>query len=108
VWVAPEVRLTSADIERAEAGTSGDPGRRRADGRWREEDGGTEHRNQQADRLILDGQVIWAPIIRMPAQGRLTGGNGGLTQEQVQRLLTSFSASKGCITVMVGTILASQ
>jgi preprotein translocase subunit SecD len=42
--------------------------------------------------LLLDGQVIWAPVVRgtVGKQVRLTGGDGGLTQAQIQRLLASF------------------
>ncbi len=42
--------------------------------------------------LLLDGQVIWAPIVRgsIGKEVRLTGGNGGLTQAQIDRLLASF------------------
>jgi len=96
LWVAPEVRLTSADIERAEASTSADAGpginvvltdlgaKKMA-----------ELSSAQSNKpiaLILDGQVIWAPIVRgsIGKQIRLSGGDGGLTQAQIQRLLASF------------------
>ena len=44
--------------------------------------------------LLLDGQVIWAPIVRgsIGKEVRLTGRDGGLTQAQIQRLLDSFKA----------------
>ncbi len=96
LWVAPEVRLTSADIERAEAGNSADAGpgislvltdlgaKKMA-----------ELSSAQSNKpiaLLLDGQVIWAPVVRgsIGKQVRLTGGDGGLTQAQIQRLLASF------------------
>jgi preprotein translocase subunit SecD len=96
LWVAPEVRLTSADIERAEAASSPDAGpginvvltelgaKKMA-----------ELSSAQSNKpiaMLLDGQVIWAPVVRgsIGKQVRLSGGNGGLTQEQIQRLLTSF------------------
>ena len=42
--------------------------------------------------LILDGQVIWAPIVRgsIGKEAVLTGGPGGLTKAQIDRLIASF------------------
>ena len=42
--------------------------------------------------LLLDGQVIWAPIVRgsIGKEALLTGGKGGLTQQQIDRLIASF------------------
>ena len=42
--------------------------------------------------LMLDGQVIWAPVVKgsIGKEVRLTGGNGGLTKEQIDRLIASF------------------
>jgi len=96
LWVAPEVRLTSTDIERAEAASSADAGpginvvltemgaKKMA-----------ELSSAQSNKpiaMVLDGQVIWAPVVRgsIGKQVRLSGGDGGLTQEQIQRLLASF------------------
>jgi len=41
---------------------------------------------------IEEVEVIWAPIVRgsIGKEVRLTGGNGGLTQAQIDRLLASF------------------
>lgn len=43
--------------------------------------------------LLLDGHVIWAPVVRgaIGKEVRLTGGHGGLTQAQIDRLLASFT-----------------
>ena len=42
--------------------------------------------------LLLDGQVIWAPMVRgsIGKEAVLTGGPGGLTKTQIDRLLASF------------------
>ena len=50
---------------------------------------------EQTDKpiaLLLDGQVIWAPVMRgaIGKEAVLTGGPGGLTKAQVERLLQSF------------------
>jgi preprotein translocase subunit SecD len=52
----------------------------------------SKERANEPIALILDGQVIWAPVVRgsIGKEARLTGGPGGLTQEQIQRLLDSF------------------
>jgi len=96
VWVAPASRLTSADIERAEARTlpNGDP----AVGVVLTADGArkmAELSAAQADKpiaMLLDGKVIWAPIVRgnIGKEAVLSGGPGGLTPAQIQRLLASF------------------
>jgi len=98
LWVAPEARLTSADIARAEARTLADGGPAVA---LVLSDSGTKKMTElsaaQADKpiaLIVDGQVIWAPVVRgaIGKEAVLTGGPGGLTQAQINRLLTSFKA----------------
>jgi preprotein translocase subunit SecD len=96
IWVAPAVRLTSSDIERAEARSTngGEPGVAIV----LTEDGArkmAELSSQQANQLIallLDGKVIWAPLVRgtIGKEGFLSGGPGGLTQAQIDRLLASF------------------
>ena len=42
--------------------------------------------------LLLDGEVIWAPMVRgsIGKEALLTGGPGGLTKAQIDRLLASF------------------
>src|SRR5688572_7472747 len=96
LWVAPTVQLTSADIARAEAGTDPQVGPHVSilltDDGAREM---SELSGAQADKpiaLLLDDKVIWAPIVRgsMGKEVRLTGGNGGLTQAQIDRLIASF------------------
>ena len=96
LWVAPTVQLTSADIARAEAGSDQaagpfvsmvltDAGAKKM----------AELSASQANKpiaLMLDGEVIWAPIVRgsIGKEVRLTGGDGGLTKAQIDRLLASF------------------
>ena len=96
LWVAPTVQLTSADIARAEAGTDPKAGPHVS---ILLTDEGAQKMSElsaaQADKpiaLLLDDQVIWAPIVRgsMGKEVRLTGGNGGLTQAQIDRLIASF------------------
>jgi len=96
LWVAPETRLTSADIERAEARTMPDAGPGVAlvltDAGAAKMEALSKERANQPIALMLDGKVIWAPVVRgsIGKEARLTGGPGGLTQEQIQRLLDSF------------------
>ena len=96
LWVAPEIRLTSADIARAEARKLVDGGPAVAIVLT---DAGAKKMAElsatQSDKpiaLLLDGQVIWAPIVRgaIGKEAVLTGGKGGLTQAQIDRLLASF------------------
>lgn len=98
LWVAPDARLTSADIARAEARKLANGGPAVA---LLLSDSGTKKMTElsaaQADKpiaLIVDGQVIWAPVVRgaIGKEAVLTGGPGGLTQAQIDRLLTSFKA----------------
>lgn len=96
LWVAPNTRLTSADIARAEARTLADGGPAVAilltnEGAKKM----TELSAAQANKpiaLLLDGEVIWAPVVRgaIGKEAVLTGGKGGLTQRQIDRLLASF------------------
>ncbi len=96
LWVAPEVRLTSADIERAEARQLANGGPAVAivltgDGAQKMAALSNAQMNKPI-ALLLDGQVIWAPIVRstVDKEAILSGGPGGLTQAQIQRLLTSL------------------
>ena len=96
LWVAPTVQPTSADIARAEARTDPDAGPSVAllltdeGARKMSELSATQANKPIA--LLLDGQVIWAPIVRgsIGKEVRLTGGQGGLTKAQIDRLLASF------------------
>jgi preprotein translocase subunit SecD len=96
LWVAPTIQLTSADIERAEAANTPDAGPAinivltDAGAKKMAELSTTQSNKPIA--LLLDGEVIWAPIMRgsIGKQVRLTGGDGGLTQQQIDRLLASF------------------
>jgi preprotein translocase subunit SecD len=96
LWVAPTVQLTSVDIARAEART--DPSAGPYVSILLTDEGARKMSELSATQtnkpiaLLLDDQVIWAPIVRgsIGKEVRLTGGNGGLTQAQIDRLLASF------------------
>lgn len=96
IWVAPESRLTSADIARAEARTlpGGDTGVAivMTDAGAAKMADLSKAQASKPIALILDGQVIWAPIVRGSIQNEalLTGGPGGLTKAQIDRLIASF------------------
>ena len=98
LWVAPEVKLTSADIARAQAYNDPEAGPSVSilltDEGARKMAALSAEQNNKQIALLLDGQVIWAPKVRGPMgkEGRLTGGPGGLTQQQIDRLLASFKA----------------
>jgi preprotein translocase subunit SecD len=96
LWIAPSTRLTSADIARAEARTLADGGHAVAivltgDGAAKMADLSAAHSNKPI-ALILDGEVIWAPIVKgaIGKEALLTGGPGGLTKAQIDRLIASF------------------
>jgi preprotein translocase subunit SecD len=96
LWVAPTVQLTSVDIARAEART--DPSSGPFVSILLTDEGARKMSELSATQtnkpiaLLLDDQVIWAPIVRgsIGKEVRLTGGNGGLTQAQIDRLIASF------------------
>ena len=96
LWVAPEIRLTSADIARAEARNDADAGRSIAvvltDDGARKMAALSAAQDNKPIALLLDGKVIWAPVVKgsIGKEVRLTGGDGGLTQTQIDRLLASF------------------
>jgi preprotein translocase subunit SecD len=95
LWVAPDTRLGAADIARAEARTvNGQPAVALVltDESAKRMTALSKEQLDQPVALLLDGKVIWAPIVRS-AIGReavLTGGPGGLTKAQIDRLLTSL------------------
>jgi preprotein translocase subunit SecD len=96
LWVAPTVQLTSADIARAEARTLTNGGPAVAivltdDGAKKMTELSKAQTNQPI-ALLLDGKVIWAPVVRgsIGREAVLTGGPGGLTTTQIDRLLASF------------------
>jgi preprotein translocase subunit SecD len=93
LWVAPTNELTSVDIERAESGKG-------SDGSLTltvvfTDDGAKKMAALSANRLgqpiafLVDGKLIWAPVIRarIEREAVLSGGPGGLTPDEVQRLL---------------------
>ena len=96
LWVAPSTQLTSADIARAEARTPPDGGRAVAitftDAGARKIAELSRSQMNRPIALMLDGQVIWAPIVRgsIDKEAVLTGGRGGLTDAQISRLLSLF------------------
>ena len=95
LWIAPTIQLTSADIARAEA-RSDPPGPSVAllltDEGAKKMSALSAAQANKPIALLLDGQVIWAPIVRgaIGKEVRLTGGQGGLTKAQIDRLLASF------------------
>jgi preprotein translocase subunit SecD len=93
LWVAPTNHLSSGDIDRAERVTA-------LDGLAAltivfTDDGARKMAELSTTRLgqpiafLLDGKLIWAPVIRAPIdrEAVLSGGPGGLTADEVQRLL---------------------
>ena len=96
IWVAPEARLTSADIARAEARNDPQAGPSIAmvltDEGARKMAALSAAQDHKPIALMLDGQVIWAPVVKgsIGKEVRLTGGEGGLTKAQIDRLLASF------------------
>lgn len=96
VWVSPTNTLTSADIERAEAqkmanGDSAVAVVLTAEGAKKME-ALTATRTNEPIAMLLDGKLIWAPVVRgsIGKEARLTGGPGGLTPAEIERLLASF------------------
>ena len=96
IWVAPEVQLTSRDIARAEARTLPDGGPAVAivmtDTGAKKLAALTSSQHDKPIALMLDGKVIWAPTVRgtIDREAVLTGGPGGLTKVQIERLIASF------------------
>jgi preprotein translocase subunit SecD len=97
LWVSPTTALTSSDFERAEARAlpNGDPAvavALTADGARKMAALSAAQINKPI-ALLLDGLVIWAPMVRsagIQKEAMLSGGPGGLTQAQIARLLASF------------------
>jgi preprotein translocase subunit SecD len=96
IWVAPEARLTSADIARAEARTDPVAGPavflQLTDEGARKMSALSAAHDHKPIALLRDGKVIWAPVVKgsIGKEVRLTGGDGGLTKTQIDRLLESF------------------
>jgi len=96
IWVAPDVQLTSRDIARAEARTDPDAGPSVAilltDEGAKKMTALSAQQDNKPIALLLDGKVIWAPVVHgsIGKEVRLTGGDGGLTKVQIDRLLASF------------------
>ena len=92
LWVAPTNDLTAVDIERAEPvmGSDGFP----ALAVVFTDAGGKKMAALSAARLgqpiafLLNGKLIWAPVVRarIEREAVLSGGPGGLTSDDVQRL----------------------
>lgn len=96
VWVSPTNSLTSADVERAEARTAPNSGP--AVAVLLTAEGAKKMAALAADRtnepiaMLLDGKLIWAPVVRgnIGKEALLTGGPGGLAPVEIQRLLAAF------------------
>jgi len=92
VWVAPTTSLTSADIARSVSQTR--PDGRPAVGVVFTADGARKMRELSAAQtnqriaLLLDGKVIWAPVVRDTIDGEavLTG----LSPDQAKHLLATL------------------
>lgn len=93
LWVAPTSDLTSMDIERAEqvTGPDGAPALTIVftDAGAKKISALSTTRLGQPIAFLLDGKLISAPIIRarIEKESVLSGGPGGLTSDEVQRLL---------------------
>lgn len=93
IWVSPTVSLTDADISTARAITDQDG--RRSVAILLTDGGAVKMRALSVSQigkpiaLILDGTLIWAPVVRDPIgnQAVVTGGPNGLTAAQVERIL---------------------
>ena len=93
LWIAPTNDLTTVDIERAESvtGSDGSPALTIVF----TDDGAKKMAALSATRLgqpiafLLEGKLIWAPVVsaRIDREAVLSGGPGGLTRDEVQRLL---------------------
>lgn len=96
LWVAPEIKLTSADFASAQAYNDASAGPSiglvLTDAGAKKMAALSSNQDNKPIALMLDGQVIWAPKVRgsIGKEVRLTGGPGGLTQQQIDRLLASF------------------
>lgn len=96
VWVSPTNQLTSADVARAEVRTlgNGDP----AVAVVFTDEGARKMADLSAAQMsrpiaiLLDGRLVWAPVVRttIGKEAVLSGGPGGLTPAEIQRLLASF------------------
>lgn len=96
VWVSPTSQLTAADVARAEVRTlaNGDPAVAVVftDEGARKIAALSEAQMSKPIAILLDGRLVWAPIVRSPIgkEAVLSGGPGGLTPSEIQRLLASF------------------
>jgi len=96
VWVSPTSQLTAADIARAELHTlaNGDP----AVAVVFTAEGAKKMAALSAAQMslpiaiLIDGRLAWAPIVRntIETQAVLSGGPGGLTDNEIRRLLSAF------------------
>ena len=93
LWVAPTDELTSVDIARAEqvVDSNGFPALTMVftDEGAKKMSALSTTRIGQPIALLLDGKLIWAPVIRarMEREAVLNGGPEGLTADAIQRLL---------------------
>ena len=96
IWVSPTITLTAADVERAETRQSPETGPAVAvlftDAGAKKMEALSSGQVNKPIALMLDGKVIWAPIVRgaMGKEALLTGGINGLSPAELQRLLLVF------------------
>ena len=96
IWVSPTTTLTAADVERAETRQSPETGPAVAvvltDAGAKKMEALSSGQINKPIALMLDGKVIWAPIVRGPMgkEALLTGGINGLSPAELERLLTLF------------------
>jgi preprotein translocase subunit SecD len=97
LWVAPTNDLTSSDIERAESvmASDGSPALEivfTGDGAKKMAALSTTRLGQPI-AFLVDGKLIWAPVVRAPIDGAalLSSGRDGLPLVEIQRLLAIFN-----------------
>jgi preprotein translocase subunit SecD len=96
IWVSPTITLTAADVERAETRQSPQTGPAVAvlltDTGAKKMEALSAGQLNKPIALMLDGKVIWAPIVRGPMgkEALLTGGINGFSPAELQRLLSLF------------------
>ena len=92
LWVSPSNALTTADIARAEPRT--DAKGQRTVGMVFTDEGARKMAQLSAAQvnqpiaLLLDGKLVWAPVVRSSIEKEAT--LSGVTPEIVQRVLTSI------------------
>ena len=97
IWVSSTPTLTAADVERAETRQSPETGPavavRLTDAGARKMEALSSGQVNKPLAIMLDGKVIWAPIVRDPMgkEVLLTGGINGFSPAELDRLLSVFA-----------------